>query len=61
MIISRLFYNMKSYDELRVENGRNSAADGEAKKNEHDNALKEVTRLCKEFGFTADMPKCSLA
>jgi|TARA_B110000114_G_scaffold175054_1_gene204235 hypothetical protein len=25
----------------------------EAKKNERTNALKEVKRLCKEFGFTA--------
>ena len=33
----------------------------EAKKNEHANALKEVKRLCKEFGFTADMLKDSLA
>ena len=27
----------------------------EAKKNELANALKEVKRLCKEFGFTADV------
>ena len=27
----------------------------EIKKNEHANALKEVKRLCKEFGFTAGM------
>jgi hypothetical protein len=33
----------------------------EAKKNEHVNALKEVKRLCKEFGFTAGMLKGSLA
>ena len=29
----------------------------EAKKNEHANALKEVKRHCKEFGFTAGMLK----
>ena len=29
----------------------------ESKKNEHANALKEVKRLCKEFGFTAGMLK----
>ena len=29
----------------------------EAKKNESANALKEVKRLCKEFGFTAGMLK----
>ena len=34
---------------------------GEAKKNERANALKEVKRLCKEFGFTAGMLKGSLA
>ena len=33
----------------------------EAKKNERTNALKEVKRLCKEFGFTAGMLKSSLA
>ena len=32
-----------------------------AKKNECANALKEVKRLCKEFGFTAGMLKGSLA
>ena len=33
----------------------------EANKNERANALKEVKRLCKEFGFTADMLKSELA
>ena len=33
----------------------------EAKKSERANALKEVKRLCKEFGFTAGMLKGSLA
>ena len=32
-----------------------------AKKNERTNALKEVKRLCNEFGFTAGMLKGSLA
>jgi len=32
----------------------------EAKKNERANALKEVKRLCKEFGFTAGMLKGAL-
>lgn len=27
----------------------------EAKKNEHANALKDVNRLCKEYGFNAGM------
>jgi hypothetical protein len=33
----------------------------EAKNNERANALKEVQRLCKEFGFTAGMLKGSLS
>ena len=31
------------------------------KKNERTNALKEVKRLCKEFGFTSGMLKGALA
>jgi len=33
----------------------------ETKKNERANALKQVKRLCKEFGFTAGMLKGALA
>ena len=33
----------------------------ETKKNKSANVLKEVKRLCKEFGFTAGMYKGSLA
>ena len=33
----------------------------EAKKNGRGNAIKEVKCLCKEFSFTAEMLKCSLA
>lgn len=33
----------------------------ESKKNEPTNALKELKRLCKEFGFSAIMLKGSLA
>ena len=33
----------------------------EAKKNERTTALKEVKRLCKEFGFTAGILKGALA
>ena len=33
----------------------------EPKKNERANALKEVKRLCKEFGFTAGMLKGAVA
>ena len=32
-----------------------------AKKNERANTLKEVKRLCEEFGFTAGMLKGSIA
>ena len=32
----------------------------EAKKSEHANALKEVKRICKEFGFTTGMLKGAL-
>ena len=33
----------------------------QVKNNEHANALKEVKRVCKEFGFTAGMLKGALA
>ena len=33
----------------------------EAKKNERANALRDVKRLCKEFGFNAGMLKGALA
>jgi hypothetical protein len=33
----------------------------EAKKNERIIALKKVKELCKEFGFTAGMPKGAIA
>ena len=52
---------MKSYDELKAEMGTIQQQMVEAKKNERANALKEVKRLCKEFGFTAGMLKSSLA
>ena len=51
---------MKSYDELKAEMETIQQM-VEAKKNESANALKEVKRLCKEFGFTAGMLKGSLA
>ena len=52
---------MKSYDELKAEMGAIQQQMIEAKKNELANALKEVQRLFKEFGFTAGMLKGSLA
>ena len=52
---------MKSYDELKAEMETIQKQMAEAKKNERANALKEVKRLCKEFGFTAGMLKGSIA
>ena len=52
---------MKSYDELKAEMETIQQQMAEAKKNERTNALKEVKRLCKEFGFPAGMLKSSLA
>ena len=52
---------IKSYDELKAEMETIQQQMAEAKKNERTNALKEVKRLCKEFGFTAGMLEGSLA
>ena len=52
---------MKSYDGLKAEMEIIQQQMAEAKKNECTNVLKEVKRLCKEFGFTAGMLKGSLA
>tara|TARA_B100000035_G_C20934052_1_gene524383 strand:- start:628 stop:807 length:180 start_codon:yes stop_codon:yes gene_type:complete len=52
---------MKSYDKLRAEIEATQKQMVEVKKNERSNALKEVKRLCQEFGFTAGMLKGSLA
>ena len=52
---------MKSYDELKAEVETIQEQMVEAKKNERTNALKEVKRLCKEFGFTAGKLKRALA
>ena len=51
---------MKSYDELKAEMETIQQQMTEAKKNERANALKEVKRLCKEFGFPAGMLKGAL-
>ena len=51
---------MKSYDELKTDMEAIQQQMVEAKKNERANTLKEVKRLCKEFGFTAEMLKGSL-
>ena len=52
---------MKSYGELKAEMETIQQRMAEAKKSERTNALKEVKRLCKEFGSTAGMLKGSLA
>ena len=52
---------MKSYDELKAEMEAIPQQMVEAKKNKRTNALKEVNRLCKDFGFTAGMLEGSLA
>ena len=52
---------MKSYEELKAEMETTQQQMAEAKKNERTNALKEVKRPCKEFGFTAGMLKGALA
>ena len=51
---------MKSYDELKAEMEAIQQQMVEAKKRERASALKEVKRLCKEFGFTASMLKGAL-
>ena len=50
---------MKCYDELKAEMEEIQQQMVEAKKNERANALKEVKRLCKEFGFTDGMLKAN--
>tara|TARA_B100001063_G_C16371628_1_gene361047 strand:- start:130 stop:300 length:171 start_codon:yes stop_codon:yes gene_type:complete len=52
---------MKFYDELKAEMESIQQQMVESKKNDRSNALKEVKRLCKEFGFTAGMLNVSLA
>jgi len=52
---------MKSYNELKAEMEVIQKQIVEAKKKERANALKEVKRLFKDFGFTAGMLKGSLA
>ena len=48
---------MKSYDELKAEMEAIQHQMVESKKNERANVLKEVKRLCKEFGSKAGMLK----
>ena len=48
-------------DELKAEMETIQQQMAEAKKSERTNELKEVKRLCKEFGFRAGMLKGSIA
>ena len=52
---------MKSYDELKAEMEAIQQKIVEAKKSECAIALKEVKRLCREFGFIIGMLKGTLA
>ena len=53
---------MKSYNELKAEmEAIQQQQIIVAKKNERANVLKEVKRLCREYGFTVGMPKSALA
>ena len=49
---------MKSYEEIKAEMKAIQQQMVEVKKNELAKVLKEVKRLCKEFGFTAGMLGC---
>ena len=51
----------KSYEQLKADMEVLQQQMVEAKKKERSNALIEVKRLCKEFGFTAGMLKGALA
>jgi predicted nuclease with TOPRIM domain len=51
---------MKSYDELKAEMEAIQQQMVEAKKNECTDALKEVKRLCKEFGLLLEYLKAQL-
>ena len=52
---------MKSYEELKSEMKQLENQMVSARKRERADALKQVRKLCKEFGFTAGMLKASLA
>lgn len=53
--------NMRFYEKVKTNTKAIQQQMVEAKKNEHVNALKEVKRLCEEFGSTAGMLKGLLA
>ena len=49
---------MKSYNELKTDMEDIQEQILVAKKNEPASAIKEVNRLCREFGFIAGMDAC---
>ena len=51
---------MKFYDELKAKMEEIQQQMIETNERQRGNALKEVKRLCKEFGFTACMLKAAL-
>ena len=51
---------MNSYDNLKAAMETNQQQMVQAKKRERTSVLKEVKRLCKEFGFAAGMLKGAL-
>ena len=56
VIYTTLFnFHLTFFDKLKAEMDAIEQQMVEAKKNERANALKEVKRLCEEFGFTAGM------
>jgi hypothetical protein len=57
MVYTNVIFGQFNYEGKK----QRQSANGEGEKHEHVNALKEVKRLCKEFGFTAGMLKGSLA
>jgi len=52
---------MKSYDELKAEMETIQQQMFDAKKSERASSIKEVKRLCKEFGSNVGVLKSSLA
>lgn len=52
---------MKTYEQLKAEMEQLQKQMDEAKKRDRTEALKQVKKLCKDYGFTAGMLKGALA
>ena len=59
--LRKSIFRRKSLEDSKAEMEAIQQQIVEAKKNERAHTLKEVKRICKEFGFTARMLKGSLA